>query len=407
MHKSSIIDHSILASLHEPLEQRRGTRRSARSSPGATARRRRSGAPGIFDRLDHAVGRGRRDLEARRRACLHRLMVPAVDRGRSRRPRCARRAASRAASPWRPRPRARSRCGGSRTAWSSAPGDLGRDVLDQRAAQRHVQHLHAAADRQERQVGVERAARASAISNASRPGSAASNVGVRRLAVERRIDVAAAGQQQAVDARQDVRRASRRRRRPRSARRRRGGPTPRSRTSAGSGRSRSGAWCAASYIRGGTAMPIRSSARVSCCAEIRHRRGAPPPHVVALFVEDRRAMIEGVEDLRQPERVLGQHREFERTAPPARRRRRGARPRGPAPTARGRRRSPSSAPAARRQRREQRAPRRGRRRSCSFWKMLLARTTAYCRYGPLSPSKLSASSMSNAMTLVREYLTRK
>ena len=38
-------------------------------------------------------------------------------------------------------------------------------------------------------------------------------------------------------------------------------------------------------------------------------------------------------------------------------------------------------------------------RSWSFWKMLLARTTAYCRYGPLSPSKLRASSMSNAMTL--------
>jgi hypothetical protein len=39
--------------------------------------------------------------------------------------------------------------------------------------------------------------------------------------------------------------------------------------------------------------------------------------------------------------------------------------------------------------------------------MLLARTTAYCRYGPLSPTKLSASSMSNAITVVREYLIRK
>ena len=39
--------------------------------------------------------------------------------------------------------------------------------------------------------------------------------------------------------------------------------------------------------------------------------------------------------------------------------------------------------------------------------MLFARTTAYCRYGPLSPSKLSASSMSKAITFVREYLIMK
>ena len=43
----------------------------------------------------------------------------------------------------------------------------------------------------------------------------------------------------------------------------------------------------------------------------------------------------------------------------------------------------------------------------SFWKMLFARTTAYWICGPLSPSKLSASSRSNAMILLRENLMRK
>jgi hypothetical protein len=46
-------------------------------------------------------------------------------------------------------------------------------------------------------------------------------------------------------------------------------------------------------------------------------------------------------------------------------------------------------------------------RSFSFAKMLFARTTAYCRYGPLLASKLSASSMSNAITLPRENFTMK
>ncbi len=39
--------------------------------------------------------------------------------------------------------------------------------------------------------------------------------------------------------------------------------------------------------------------------------------------------------------------------------------------------------------------------------MLPARTAAYWRYGPLSPSKLRASSMSNTMIFVRENLTMK
>jgi hypothetical protein len=39
--------------------------------------------------------------------------------------------------------------------------------------------------------------------------------------------------------------------------------------------------------------------------------------------------------------------------------------------------------------------------------MLLARTAAYWMYGPVSPSKLRASSMSKAMILPREYLIMK
>ena len=46
-------------------------------------------------------------------------------------------------------------------------------------------------------------------------------------------------------------------------------------------------------------------------------------------------------------------------------------------------------------------------RSCSLLKMLLARTTAYCRYGPVSPSKLSASSMSKTISLPRENFSMK
>ena len=88
---------------------------------------------------------------------------------------------------------------------------------------------------------------------------------VRRLAVERRIDVAAAGEHEAVDAREDV-----------------FGRSPSASTSTGSPPARrtdssvvgdaavlgdelqSEAMVSQLYIRGGTAMPIRSSTRVSC-----------------------------------------------------------------------------------------------------------------------------------------------
>ena len=117
-------------------------------------------------------------------------------------------------------------------------------------------------------------------------------------------------------------------------------------------------------------------------------------------------MVERVEQLREPEGVFRQHRELERPhhllddiVEP-----RGLEHQRPqavlALVGRARR------PACRRA-----APRTSASvspsRSCSLWKMLLARTTAYCRYGPVSPSKLSASSMSNTISLPRENFSMK
>ena len=45
--------------------------------------------------------------------------------------------------------------------------------------------------------------------------------------------------------------------------------------------------------------------------------------------------------------------------------------------------------------------------SSSLRKMLLARTAAYCTYGPVSPSKLSASCKSKAITELRVNFSRK
>ena len=73
--------------------------------------------------------------------------------------------------------------------------DRGRDVLDERAAGGDVQHLRAAADGEQRQVGSHRAPREIDLELvASRLGIVDGRVPL--LAVEHRIDVAAAGQQQ-------------------------------------------------------------------------------------------------------------------------------------------------------------------------------------------------------------------
>ena len=66
------------------------------------------------------------------------------------------------------------------------------------------------------------------------------------------------------------------------------------------------------YILAGTAMPMRSSARVSCARTYampaaRQARTSRP-----LLVQNRRLVIEAIERLREAERVLGQHRELQR-----------------------------------------------------------------------------------------------
>src|SRR5215207_2878053 len=47
-------------------------------------------------------------------------------------------------------------------------------------------------------------------------------------------------------------------------------------------------------------------------SEIFDPGGTPAPDVLPLFIDDRGAVIEGVEELSQPEAVLGQHGELER-----------------------------------------------------------------------------------------------
>ena len=163
-------------------------------------------------------------------------------------------------------------CGGTVQLCSSAPATCGRDVLHERAAAGDVQHLDAAADREDRQTRCRRASPISAISNSSRAGSTSTTRRVRRFAVARRRDVVAAGEQQAVDRpiRASPDRPSTDRRR--GPRRRREGPPAGSPRSCGT-RSMPmrgmglRCWGRASrscYIRAGTSIPIRSSARVSC-----------------------------------------------------------------------------------------------------------------------------------------------
>ena len=119
-------------------------------------------------------------------------------------------------------------------------------------------------------------------------------------------------------------------------------------------------------------------------------------------------MVERVELLAEVERVLCKHRQFQRAnrllddfVEP-----RGLEDESPQlvrllGAVRERRRAGAS-----------RAPS-GRRRVEALAFLQLARRccwrerSAYCRYGPLSPSKLRASSMSNAMTFPRENFTMK
>ena len=66
------------------------------------------------------------------------------------------------------------------------------------------------------------------------------------------------------------------------------------------------------HILGGTSTPIRSSAVRQLIAHVNDRCRTPPAHIVTLLVEDRSAVIEGVERLRKRERILREHRELQR-----------------------------------------------------------------------------------------------
>ena len=152
--------------------------------------------------------------------------------------------------------------------WARSVVDRGRDVLHQRAACGDVQDLRAAADREHRQVRFDRAARQVDLELVA-AGSASSIDSVALLAVEHRIDVAAAGQQHAVDLADQPSRAL--------------ADLEHARTSASLFDRREvvvqaaaagdaddrfhvvHGFLAARYIFAGTPHPIRSSACVSCC----------------------------------------------------------------------------------------------------------------------------------------------
>ena len=159
----------------------------------------------------------------------------------------------------------------------------------------------------------------------------------------------------------------------------------------------------ARYIRAGTSIPIRASARVELVPDVRHGGGAPAFQLRALLAENRVAVVEGVEHLGEAERVLRQAGELERPHHLIDHVVQPRRPRAPSPSNRAiRARRPAS-----RSRSETMSATVCPSRSCSLLKMLFARTTAYCRYGPVSPSKLSASSMSKTISLPRENFSMK
>ena len=190
-------------------------------------------------------------------------------------------------------------------------GDLARDVLHQRAAHRDVEHLHAAADREEGNAAGHRGARQRDLEVRRGQSSAAWNVRAAtspysagstspppvsiRPSTRARIcsGVSAAGHHldrlaaRAADGLEVVlHRAVLRDRNQRHV--------------------------SASYIRAGTATPIRSSTRVSCwrkyaTAAARHRRTSSRSSLRIW-----RLVVERVEHLRQPEAVLGEHRKLQR-----------------------------------------------------------------------------------------------
>jgi hypothetical protein len=150
---------------------------------------------GTFYGFDHAVGRGRRDDEAGG-GFLDCLVMPAVDQqhvafeavghqlrqlGACRDPHFMRRGGR--------------RC---RHLVIERSRDAGGDVLHERSTGRDVEHLDAAADRQQRQAAIQRRAREGNLELVA-PGLRRGERLVRRLAVQLRVHVAAAAQHQGVE----------------------------------------------------------------------------------------------------------------------------------------------------------------------------------------------------------------
>ena len=199
--------HPLSRGGDERVEQRPRTRRSARNSPGATARRCRSArratrSPSITPSGAVAVATSPRPSRA------DRLVVTAVDAARARRVDGApERLVQARAGRDRARRARRASFGCVDAVRAARSSTARRDVLDERAAGGDVQHLRAAADREERQV--RRPSRGARDRSRTRRGRARHRrpSGCRVLAVEHRIDVAAAGQQRGRRARHERPRA--------------------------------------------------------------------------------------------------------------------------------------------------------------------------------------------------------
>ena len=175
------------------LGDQRGDQRRGRVGLRVPLHAEREPARRVLDRLGQVVDRRPAgDLEALAEAVDALVVVRLRARGRSR-PRRARRA-SRGAADVVVGVVERAR----RAAVVLVADGVGQ-VLDQRPAARDVHHLHAAADAEQRQVALERAARQRELERVAlghRPGRLRMRLG----AVGGRVDVGAAGEQQAVDA---------------------------------------------------------------------------------------------------------------------------------------------------------------------------------------------------------------
>jgi hypothetical protein len=179
--------------------------------------------------------------------------------------------------------------------------DLRRNVLRQRPARRDVDDLQSAAHREQRRIARESKLCERQLVRIAR-GVRFVRFRMPRVAVVRGVDVAAAGEEHAVEAVE-----CRRRIHGEHTRVAAGAPNgfdvvgqPVGRRDADDGH----------YILGGTPMPMRSSAASAARARTPRRRRARAGRRL-LLVEDRIPVIEAVEHLCEPERVFREYGEFQ------------------------------------------------------------------------------------------------